>query len=396
MTMLLALLAAAATPAASPPADDSAEEIAKDAARDLKGSRFYNRPGATRAEYDADWQECRLIARGSRTPTGTVPVYSNPAVISPLAAGIGGGIGGAIGAAIAEGIQRRANRRSCLLVKGWRLVETDDATKAKIAVMSDADRDAHFATIVGAAEVKGSMEAFDNAIAAPKLADGINPGGTVSGPVSLTAGKKVDISAPLTLEPGQGAILVGFRRPDAHSLGKSASASFSRYNASEGDLHYQPRDWKKKGDKTTYGVQARSIDKKMGLEMHIIPVTAGRYVLSSGQPGPHNPQAVTTFCLGAPSFEVKEGEVAYFGDLTPYMAVPGAEGGKLLSMPYSRDADGARALLASKQPALAVAFKPAEIENGATWGCVGQAMTAYRIPGAPTVARASGGSKESR
>ena len=45
---------------------DTPEEIAKDAARDLKDNRFYNKPGATRAQYDADWQECRLIARGSQ------------------------------------------------------------------------------------------------------------------------------------------------------------------------------------------------------------------------------------------------------------------------------------------------------------------------------------------
>ena len=59
---------------------DSPQEIAKDAQRDLKDNRFYNKPGATRAQYDADWQECRLIARGSRTPVGTVPLYYNPAV----------------------------------------------------------------------------------------------------------------------------------------------------------------------------------------------------------------------------------------------------------------------------------------------------------------------------
>ena len=64
---------------------DSPEEIAKDAARDLKDSRFYNKPGATRAQYDADWQQCRLIARGSRTPSGSIPYFYNPAVISPLA-----------------------------------------------------------------------------------------------------------------------------------------------------------------------------------------------------------------------------------------------------------------------------------------------------------------------
>ncbi|MGQ0590420.1 MAG: hypothetical protein ACT4N8_12980 [Sphingosinicella sp.] len=55
---------------APPPADpnDGPEEIGRDAARDLRDTHFYNRPGATRAQYDADWQECRLIARGSRTP----------------------------------------------------------------------------------------------------------------------------------------------------------------------------------------------------------------------------------------------------------------------------------------------------------------------------------------
>ena len=378
MSMLLAVLAAAAAPAGSPPPDDSAEEIAQDAARDLKDSRFYNKPGATRAQYDADWQECRLIARGSRTPGGTVPVFYNPNIISPVAAGAAGGIGAFIGAKIAEGIQRRANRRSCLLIKGWRLVEVDEATKAKVAAMTDAERDGYFATIVGAAEVQGEIKTFENEIAAPKLASNVNPGGKVTAPASLTAGKKVDLGT-FKLAPGQGAILVGFRRPDTHSLGRSASASFARYDAEQGDLHYQPRDWKKKGDKTTYGVQARSIDKKAGHELHILPVTAGRYVLSTAQAGPYNPQQITTFCLGAPSFEVKEGEIVYFGDLTPYMDAPAEGGGKLLAMPYSHDAEGARALLAARKAELAANFRSAELRNDATWGCIGQAMTAYRV-----------------
>ena len=378
MSMLLAMLVAAAAPAGAPPEDDSAEEIAKDAARDLKDSRFYNKPGATRAQYDADWQECRLIARGSRTPSGTIPYYYNPNVISPVAAGVGAGIGAAIGAAIAEGIQRRANRRSCLLIKGWRLVEVDAATKAKVAAMSDDERDAYFATIVGADEVKGEIETFENALAAPKLSGAVNPGGKVSALKSLTAGKKVDVKA-LKLAPGQGAILVGFRRPDEHSLGRSASAAFARYDAEAGDLHYQPRDWKKKGDTTTYIVPVRSVDKKAGLELHFLPVTAGRYVLTTAQAGPYNPQMTTTFCLGAPSFEVKEGEVVYFGDLTPYLDAPKAGGGKAIAMPYSSDAESARTLLASGQPALVEKFKTAELQNDSTWGCIGQAMTAYRV-----------------
>ena len=160
-------------PVPAPPTEvaDSPEEIAKDAARDLADSHYYNKPGATRADYDAAWQECRLIARGSRTPTGSYVYVYNPAVISPLAAGIGAGIGGAIGAAIAEGQQRRANRMSCLMIRGWRRVEVDDAEQARVAALSAADRDAWFATLVGAADVRGKkVMAWNNNFAAPQLA----------------------------------------------------------------------------------------------------------------------------------------------------------------------------------------------------------------------------------
>ena len=92
--LFVALLMAAQAPAVSivstAPTDKAAieaKEINEDSARDLKDSRFYNRPGATRADYDADWQECRLIARGSQTMGGqTVVVPYNPGIISPMAA----------------------------------------------------------------------------------------------------------------------------------------------------------------------------------------------------------------------------------------------------------------------------------------------------------------------
>ncbi|HEY0413383.1 MAG TPA: hypothetical protein VGD66_09585 [Allosphingosinicella sp.] len=159
--------------AARPEDHDSPEEIAKDSARDLKDSRFYNRPGATRAQYDADWQECRLIARGSRKPSGGYTYVYNPAVISPIAAGVGAGIGGAIAAAIIEGQLRRANRKSCLLVHGWKLVEVDDAEQARIQAMGDEEKQAYFNRILGAseAELKGKkVTEWTNDFAAPRLA----------------------------------------------------------------------------------------------------------------------------------------------------------------------------------------------------------------------------------
>ena len=233
------------------------------------------------------------------------------------------------------------------------------------------------------------VQGWNNALAAPSLAAGIDPGAAVTAPASLTAGKKVDLSKPLALGAGQGAILVAFRRPDGHSLGKSAAAGFARYDAAASDLHYQPRDWKKRGDTTTYAVQARSLDKKAGLELHIVPVTAGRYVLTGAQSGPYTPEAQPSFCLGAPAFDVATGEIVYFGDLTPYMGAPAEKGGKLYAIPYSRDAEAAKALLASRQPALAAAFKPAVVENGATYGCAGVTMTAYQVPATAAPASAA-------
>lgn len=191
MLSLLTLLLAAVDPAPAPPvapqaptpaavdntpepympaATASPAEIAEDSARDLKDSRYYNKPGATRADYDKAWQECRLIARGSVAPTGTptVIVY-NPAVISPGAAAAGGLIGGLIAGAIAEGEQRRANRRSCLLIKGWRVVEVDEAAKARVAAMSEAERTAAFETAVGDPDPKGWIVRWTNSFAAPEL-----------------------------------------------------------------------------------------------------------------------------------------------------------------------------------------------------------------------------------
>jgi hypothetical protein len=160
----------------NPDGEDSPEEMAQDAARDLKDSRFYNRPGATRADYDRDWNQCRQIARGSINPNGRAPMvhYYNPGVISPLAAGVAAGVGGLIGGMIAAKIEkdrmRRANRRACLMIRGWRVVEVDEAEKARVSALSDAERDAYFNRIVGAETVKGEIKEWDNSYAAPKLA----------------------------------------------------------------------------------------------------------------------------------------------------------------------------------------------------------------------------------
>jgi len=363
--------------AQEPVSDDSPEDIAKDAARDLKDSRFYNKPGATRAQYDADWQTCRLIARGSRTPSGTVPYYYNPAVISPLAAGIGAGLGGLFANMIAQGQQRRANRRSCLLIKGWRLVEVPSATALRVAAMTDDQRSAYFDTIVGADKVEG--EITERTSFALPVDSYLRLDAPLTGPGSLYLGKKVDPAAPFALAPGEAAVVLGFRRPDEGSAGRSGTLSIARYDVAGRDLVYRPKDWKKKGDKTTYSMMVATKDRKLPYEVQVLRMTPGDYVLMGSAVG--KLPVSNSYCFGAPTFHVGEGEVLYLGDFVPYLDARMSTGAKLNAIAWATHMEDARQVLSGKQAHLASALKPVTLRNRATYACSAISMDRWDLPG---------------
>ena len=226
----------------------------------------------------------------------------------------------------------------------------------------------------------------------------------------LRVEKPADLTKPVILGADQGAIMVGFRRPDTMSLGKSGTVAFSRYDIEKRDTIFQPRDAKKTGDTKTYWVSAKSQNKKSALEHIVLPVSAGDYVLFGAAPGA-GAQITNSFCLGAPTFRVKPGEVVYFGDITPYImvkllqadtmsqpaAAAGGLGGALVkmatagranAMAYSSNLEDARRALAD-QPLLAAALKSADLRNQATYSCSAQTMTAYIVPGAPALPAAA-------
>jgi len=365
--------------------DASPEEIAQDAARDLKDNRFYNRPGATREQYNADWQTCRLIARGSRTPAGVVPYNYNPALVSPMAAAAGGAIGGLIAGAIQEGAQRRANRRSCLLIRGWRLVELPAVETARVAAMTDADRSSYFDTIVGAAAVKGEVTERTSFALAPDPE--LNLDGPVPGPGAVWLGKKVDPAAPVTLAPNEAAVVLTFRRPDIDSAGRSGRVDMARYDAEHGDLIYKPKGAKKAGDTTTYFLSTASRDRNSPLEVHVVKVTPGDYVLTGTAVGPL--LVTTTNCFGAPTFGLRAGEVAYVGDFVPLMKARNSQGQEVNTLAYASHVEDARAVLAAKQPAIAALMKPATLRNGATYACSAITMDRWDLPGIAAAPAAS-------
>jgi hypothetical protein len=198
----------------------------------------------------------------------------------------------------------------------------------------------------------------------------------------LKVEKPAGLAAPVTLNPKQGAIVVGIRRPDRMSEHKGGTVAFARYDIAKRDIVAMPKHAKKAGDTTTYWVQVRSGDKTLAAEYLVMPVTAGDYVLFGATPA-KMPQVANTFCLGAPAFHVAAGEVVYFGDLTPYPRVKLVDGTSTEAMAWSSHPDAAKAALAGKQAALAAALKPAELSNEATFGCAAVTMTAYAVPGAP-------------
>jgi hypothetical protein len=200
----------------------------------------------------------------------------------------------------------------------------------------------------------------------------------------LRVEKPADLATPVTLGPKQGAIVVGIRRPDKMSEHKGGTFAFARYDVAKRDIVAMPKHAKKEGDTTTYWVQVRSGDKTLSAEYLVMPVTAGDYVLFGASPA-KVPQVVNTFCLGGPSFHVAAGEVVYFGDFTPYPRVKLVDGTSTEAMAWSSHPDAAKAALAGKQAALAAMLKPAEIRNEATFGCAAVTMTAYAVPGAPTL-----------
>ena len=194
----------------------------------------------------------------------------------------------------------------------------------------------------------------------------------------LRVTKRADLALPVKLQPGQGAILVAFRRPNKMSLGKSGALGFARYDLAERDIVYQPKGAKKAGDTTTYWVEVASAEKKAPVEYHLMVVSAGDYVLFGATPGVK--QVLNTFCFGGPTFSVKPGEVVYFGDVTPYTGARLKDGRKVQAMAYSADSAAAKAAVA-QQPELAAAFKPAELRNQATYSCAGMSMMRYVVPG---------------
>jgi hypothetical protein len=76
---------------------------------------------------------------------------------------IGGLLIGGLDAAFSQLRARRDIRRQCLIARGWRMVEPDEAGQARIAALSRPDREAYFDRMLGATEVEPGATITDTA-----------------------------------------------------------------------------------------------------------------------------------------------------------------------------------------------------------------------------------------
>jgi len=367
MRLILLAFCAITVPCQAAPAQtaDRQEDIAKEAAADLRGNRFYNKPGATRAQFNADWQKCRLIARGASPPSGTVRYDFSADTSAQPQWGVGDRFIAMVFVGISEGERRRLNRGTCLLVTGWRRIETPVTQTKRVAAMSDDQRSTYFDSIVGADQVEGAVvERTSFALESDPALAFDTPAGA---PRTIVLDGAADAAAPPQPAPGEGVVVLSFRRPVTASNGRAARIDFERYDPISRDLVYQPRNWKKAGDRTTYAARVQSADPKAPYEVHVLRLSPGDYVLTGYEIGPG--MAFGDFCLGAPTFHVGEGETVYLGDFVPLWAARLSTGKRIMALAWTPRLEETRAALTAAQPALATALKPAALHDRATYGC---------------------------
>lgn len=143
--LLLAIVAPAAAGAADPLVPD----------RD--NGFYYNRPGATTAQADADHAACVALTAGT-----SARVYAGN--------GLAGALVGGIAAGLATGRERERNVETCMMVKGWRQVVLTAAQWQALKAALVKDRAGTLEPLTGAEPVALGVvgAAWTNDYAQPK------------------------------------------------------------------------------------------------------------------------------------------------------------------------------------------------------------------------------------
>lgn len=200
-------------------------------------------------------------------------------------------------------------------------------------------------------------------------------------PASAQLTEQVDLKKPERPAPSPGEAMIVLRA-HATTMAGDNRILFYRYDPATQKL-LSGAGGKPMGARLNYSYTLFG-GKKGEKALRVAIVPAGDYVLAGRT---NNGTYTDTFCLGAPRFTLRPGEVAYVGDYDMFSLAKMPDGERRNAMRYSAEMAGARADLAVNYPALAPRLAAWTPINGTTFRCEGDEFVAYAVPGAPTAAR---------
>ncbi|MDB5431689.1 MAG: hypothetical protein JWP35_2805 [Caulobacter sp.] len=347
--MAMAAVAAAATVSAAPtpPVDLN---------RQVSGATYYNRPGADLSAHDADLRAC--IAEAAKTEQGVGAGIAAPMIMTAFNI-------------TSPGIV--PNIENCMVTKKWRVVRVEAAEGARLTKLAQPELSLVLKDWVGSETVHGEVArvwANDAALArtvkysfsTPVINRSLSfaalapvapppPSPTAAPwPDRPSSARPVDAlktGAFGAAPPGDAIIIVGV-------TGTGGSRGWGIAFQRMGRLPDTPA-WIADQRPDFFLAAWQGIFAKKGSGLFAYAVPAGRWRLA----GLLGVGAFIDFCLGAPSFEARAGDVIYAGTFD-------------FSAPELRpDLDVAPALaLLSSQPAMAAKLHAAAYSNGSTTSCV--------------------------
>jgi hypothetical protein len=323
-------------------------------------------------------------------------------------AGAGGGPIGAFAAGITRGIMhgmatRRgvvANAENCMVVRGWRIVRVSDALGRELAALGQPALAEQLAPWIGAATPEGEIvrvwgNDFERRETIP-----FGPAGDLDKmPLSIIALAPVERVAEET--PTR-----GVRTPQARAANPLNDAEINQLGPDEtlvvvrivgvngnGGINFGfARIWE--SESASDSVDGRPTYFYAGLPQRafvnmleplartlIFRVPPGRWRINSiGHTLWH-----TSFCMGAPVFEIAAGEVVFLQfDLTADSRLPDVS------------EESVQGALAAAPPTVLARARGARFTNGSTSSCSGFAtLYAFEIPGAPYFPEYTNGSRAS-
>lgn len=346
------------------------------------GHNYFNRPGATIEVHDREVRDCQRIVADLQYNRRTVPLR-NQSEGAALAALIG---------QTSDNVRARrrtfaAGMENCMVVRGWRVVRMARDRGAALDQLSAPEIHAALAPLVGAETPDGEIvRTFNNDLQFKNT--------TWTGP------PRDHHAMSLSIQALGASSSIDHRPDDATQAPELPATAAEPTPRRPGDTRRFPvgetvivlqvqgnpymitntlRFERIGADPLTPAWMADGLPSGFDVILDgrrqtlVVRVPPGRWRVTSitQANGFDGGIYATSFCLGAPSFDVAAGEAIYAGFFSEFEAL----------LP-NLDLAHAQAALAGS-PDIAGRLRPASYENGATFRCDGSYIYAFEIPGAP-------------